>query len=175
MKKRKTFVAMALIIAVLILGVGYAAITNIVLTINGTANVTANADFDVSFDMDHTVNTTSNATGAYNAEDTAEVTVNLDSNTTEAYAIFKVHNESDELSAELTAEVVNVDADLDKYANISVALFSDESCTSALANPIVAGGEAYVKVVAELEKNPAQDVLGKSFTVTITAEPKDAN
>ena len=45
MKKRKTFIAMALVIAVLVLGVGYAAISNITLNVNGTANVTANADF----------------------------------------------------------------------------------------------------------------------------------
>ena len=34
MKKRKTFIAMALVIAVLVLGVGYAAISNINLTVN---------------------------------------------------------------------------------------------------------------------------------------------
>ena len=174
MKKRKTFIAMALIIAVLLLGVGYAAITNIVLTINGTANITANADFDVTFDVDHTV-TGTNATGSYTNETTATMTVNLDSTNTEATAVYKVHNESEELSATLTATVKNVDADLDKYTDITTKLYTDEACTQALAAPIKKDEVAYVKVTATLTSNPAQDVLNKSFTVEITAEPADAN
>ena len=45
MQKRRTFTVMAILIAVLILGIGYAALTATTLNLNGTANVKANPDF----------------------------------------------------------------------------------------------------------------------------------
>ncbi len=50
MKKKNTFTAMVILIAVLLLGIGYAAISNITLIVNGNANIVADSDFDVEFD-----------------------------------------------------------------------------------------------------------------------------
>lgn len=51
MKKRKTFLGLVLVIAVLVLGVGYAALANIEFAINGTATATSNSDnFVVTWD-----------------------------------------------------------------------------------------------------------------------------
>lgn len=51
MKKRKTFLGLILVIAVLVLGVGYAALTSVNFTINGTASATADQEnFKVIFD-----------------------------------------------------------------------------------------------------------------------------
>ena len=175
MKKRKTFIAMALVIAVLVLGVGYAAISNITLNVNGTANVTANADFNVEFDTDHTVDVETGAAGAYTNTTTATMTVNLDSNTKTTSAIYKIDNTSSELSANLTAKVTNDDEGLNKYVAITSQLYSDADCTAELTGPIAKGTSAYLKVTASITNNPSKDVADKKFTVTITAEPADAN
>jgi hypothetical protein len=175
MKKRKTFIGMALVIAILILGVGYAAITNINLLVTGTANVTANSDFVVEFDTNHEVVVTNNAEGAY-AENKLEatMTVNLDANTTSQTAIYKIDNKSEELGATLATTVDNSDADLSKYVDITSEICTDSSCSSTLTGTLIKGESAYLKVTATLKKNPAQDVLAKTFTVTVTATPVDA-
>lgn len=175
MKKRKTFISMALIIAILILGVGYAAISNINLSVNGTANVTANADFQVSFDNNSSVTSTEGSTGAYTSATVATMTINLDSNLTETSSIYKIDNKSSELSATLTADVTNDDATLNKYVTVTSKLYADQDCTIELTNAIENNTSAYLKVSAKLQNNPAQDITDKNFTVTITASPADAN
>ena len=175
MKKRKTFIAMALVVAVLVLGVGYAAINNINLTVNGTGNVTANSDFTVAFDKAHTVVVTNGAAGTYTNDLTATMTVSLDSTNTVQTAVYKIDNKSAELSANLEATVSNVDTDLDKYVNVTTALYSDAECTTVLSGPVAKNETAYLKVTASLEKNPSQDVNNKTFTITVTASPVDAN
>ena len=50
MKSKKTILGIVLLIAILLLGIGYAAITDVTLNINGTADATANTDnFIVKF------------------------------------------------------------------------------------------------------------------------------
>ena len=58
MKKKRTFTIMGILIAVLVLGIGYAAIADIPLLITGTANIVADSDFSVVFDTTHTVGLT---------------------------------------------------------------------------------------------------------------------
>ena len=48
MKKKKTFMGMAIIIAILVLGVGYAAVEGVDLFVTGTANIKANAVFPIA-------------------------------------------------------------------------------------------------------------------------------
>lgn len=178
MKKRKTFIGMALVLAILILGVGYAAINTVNLNINGTANVTANADFKVVFDEQDAIEVNGGASGAaaqYTGELTATMTVSLDSTNTEQTAVYKIDNNSSELSATLVANVTNDDTTLNKYVNVETQLYADENCTQALNGPVAKDESAYLKVTATLVNNPAQDVQGKTFTVTVTANPADAN
>ena len=91
MKKKRTFTVMAIIIAVLVLGIGYAAIADIPLNITGSANIVADSDFSVEFDTTHTVLvdpssgtvTLNNAShpivsGTYSVKDDATMTVYLD-------------------------------------------------------------------------------------------------
>ena len=179
MKKRKTFIGMALVLAILILGVGYAAINTVNLNVNGTANVTANADFKVVFDRADTIEVTGGVQGdtaaQYTGELTATMTVSLDSSHTEQTAVYKIDNNSSELSATLVASVTNEDASLNKYVTVETQLYADEDCTQELNGPVAKDESAYLKVTATLVNNPAQDVQGKTFTVTVTANPADAN
>ena len=131
-------------------------------------------DFVVEFDTGHTPSVT-NASAAYTNATNATVTVNLDSTKTTATAILKVDNKSSELSANLVATVDEVDADLEKYAEITTELCSDAACGTALTGAVTKGTSAYVKVTANLKKNPAQDVTNKTFSVSLVASPVDAN
>jgi hypothetical protein len=117
MRKRKTFIGMFIIIAILILGVGYAAINGIELFVNGTANVKANADFTVEYDTEHTValSTTEKVewtsgdvavvSGEYTDSTSATMTVYLDSTHRNASAVYKIVNKSQELKATVDANV----------------------------------------------------------------------
>lgn len=185
MKKRKTFAFMAIFIAVLVLGVGYATITNVNLNLGGTANVLANAEFSVEYDTEHTVVVSPESAtidwtdgakpvvaGAYTDSANATMTVYLDTENTTATAIYKIENNSPELKAAVNIKTASNESS--DYLTVSEALYADASCNTALGTTEIAPGEAaYLKVTVELTKLPAQDVAGVTFTIGLEAEPKD--
>ena len=79
MKKKKSFTGLLIILAVLFLGVGYAAITSRTLTINGNVTVNPNEnDFDVVFKGAPTITDgTDPATTATNTYDSTNRTATL--------------------------------------------------------------------------------------------------
>ncbi len=194
MQKRRTFTVMAILIAVLILGIGYAAISATNITLNGTANVKANADFTVVYDTTHTVavsntgtgstfddegTTRTVVTGAYTSTSVATMTVWLDNTHRQATAIYKIDNNSSELSASLAATVTDVDANglnEEFFLPVEATYYSDASCTTPLVSGdvVTAGHSAYLKVVVELAKTPLDDIAGATFTVVTTATPEEA-
>lgn len=191
MKKRKTFVGMAIFLAVLVLGVGYAAVSGVELNLTGTANVKANADFSVLYDNTHTVALSTSdkvqwddnteyavVAGAYDSNDQtkATMTVYLDSANRSAYAVYKIVNRSAELKATLTTEVSSQFEDTAaNYLSASTELYSDEDCTVALGSTELApSGVAYLKVTVELTKLPVEDIVNAGFNITVDATPVDA-
>ena len=190
MRKRNTFIVMIIFLAILVLGVGYAAISNITLNLTGTANIKANADFSVVYDTSHTVVKSTNDTvtwaenntqpvvaGAYTNTTTATMTVYLDSSHSSAYAIYKVDNNSSELGATLAAAVTQISGNNAQYFDdITAAYYTDANCTTALGNNTLAhGASAYLKVTVSLVKSPINDVSGATFSVTTTATPQEAS
>ena len=186
MKKRKTFTIMAILIAVLVLGVGYAAISNVTLTVNGSGNIKADADFSVVFDTTHTVGLSDSSSkvtinetqyavvaGSYTNTSTATMTVYLDKDNTSEWACFKIDNTSTQLAATLSANVTQVSGTNAAYfGTITSAFFSDSGCSTALSGNVAHGQSAYLKVtVPKGSTEPAQDVTNASFTVTVTATP----
>lgn len=188
MKKRKTFTSMAIVIAILILGVGYAAIAEIPLTLNGSANVHANADFNVQYDTNHEVKVTPNAnvtweeksnpavvTGSYEDTLNANMTVYLDSANRTASAIYKIDNKSGELKATIASEITNdFTEDNANYLSLEQALYTTEACTDTdLLNTtqLAPGQSAYLKVTVSLVKLPVDDIVDASFSVGLTATP----
>ncbi len=157
MKKRKTFIGLAIFIAVLILGIGYAAVTGVTLNINGNANVSANADFLVKFNKnggtnEHTSITAHNITytvnnesvttvptstfkevtypvvqGAYTDDTSATMTVYLDSKYKKASATYQIINDSPELSATLKVNLTNFDETNSKNLTSSYTLIKDNT------------------------------------------------
>ena len=186
MKKKRTFTVMAIIIAVLVLGIGYAAIADIPLNITGTANIVADSDFSVEFDTAHTVLvdpssgtvTLNNAShpivaGTYSDKDDATMTVYLDKDHTSGSACYKIDNKSTSLNATITPTVTQISSPNNAYfGTITTALYSDSACSTALSGSVAHGSSAYLKVtVPKGASEPAQDVTGASFSVSITASP----
>ena len=190
MKKRKTFIAMVIVIAILLLGIGYAAVSNVTLNLTGTANIKANADFAVEYDTSHTVVVDPNDTvewaqndnravvaGSYQSTTAAIMTVYLDSSNTAATAIYKVDNNSTELGATLAASITQISgANAEYFSNITAVYYTDANCTQALGNNTLAAGDsAYLKVTVGLAKSPINDITSASFSVTTTATPQEAS
>ena len=178
---------MIILIAVLLLGVGYAAISNITLYLNGTANVVADADFNVEYDTSHAVGlspSTGTVTlggsnyapvaGAYTDTTHATMTVYLDKNNTTVSACYKIDNKSPNLAALITPSVTPIASPNDAYfGTITTGLYSDNACSTSFSGNVAAGSSVYLKVtVPKGSAEPSQDVTGASFSVTITAEPK---
>lgn len=198
MQKRRTFTVMAILIAVLVLGIGYAAVSNITLNLNGTANVLANPDFTVVYDTTDTVQVSNTGTGstfvddsvdpsvtrtvvtgAYTSTSVATMTVWFDNTHREATAIYKIDNNSSELGARLAATITNVDANgsnEDYFDPVEATYYSDSSCTTALtSSDIIEHGEsAWLKVTVRLAKSPLNNISGATFTVVTTATPEEA-
>lgn len=189
MQRRRTFTVMAILLAVLILGVGYATVANVTLNLTGTGNIKANADFSVEYDTTHTVVKNTNDTitdganthpvvaGAYTDTANATMTVWFDNDHREAYAIYKVDNKSSELSARLRANVTQVGSQYDAYfTDVTATYYTDANCATALGtDELTAGASAYLKVEISLEKSPLDDITGATFSVTTTAEPVEAD
>ena len=186
MKKKRTFTVMAIIIAVLVLGIGYAAIADIPLNITGSANIVADSDFSVEFDTAHTVLvdpssgtvTLNNAShpivaGTYSDKDDATMTVYLDKDHTSGSACYKIDNKSTSLNATITPTVTQISSPNNAYfGTITTALYSDAACSTALTGSVAHGSSAYLKVtVPKGASEPAQDVTGASFSVSIAASP----
>lgn len=190
MKKKKTFTSMAIFIATLILGVGYAAVSDITLNLNGTANVKANADFNVQYDTTHEVGLSTENTvvwdddtthdvvaGNYENTLTANMTVYLDSTNRTAYAIYKIDNKSAELNTTIASEVTSdFDTEYTDYLSLEQALYANEDCTTPLNGTELAPNEsAYLKVTVSLTKLPVDDIVDASFAVALNASPVEVS
>ena len=182
MQKRKTFTVMVILLAILVLGVGYATVSQVTLTLNGTANIKANADFTVVYDTSHTPTystlvtpTEASVAGAYTSTSVATMTFTLDAKNPEVYAIYKIDNNSSELAASLAAAVTQVSGDNAAYFDtITAAYYTDAACTTALSGNLAHGASAYLKVTVGLAKSPVTDKTGATFTVVTTATPQEA-
>ena len=186
MKKRRTFIVMAILLAVLVLGVGYAAISNITLYLTGTANIVADADFNVIYDTSHTVglaadsgnvtlggNSYAPVAGAYTDTTHATMTVYLDKNHTSVSACYKINNTSTSLAATITPTITQIASPNDAYfGTITTGLYSDSNCSTTLSGNVAASSSAYIKVtVPKGSAEPATDVTGASFSISFEASP----
>ena len=186
MRKRNTFIGMILVIAVLVLGVGYAALNGITLTLNGTANVKANADFRVIFVELISRSTEGKIVGIGDEQVdivngviadgglSANMTVNLDATNKHAYAIYKIQNVSAELNATVDIKTDAVySGSASEYLTVDSKLFSDESCQTELGTTVLdkETGVAYLKVMVDLNKLPVEDIQNAIFTIELDATP----
>lgn len=167
-KSTKTLVGVVLFLAIVLVAVGYAAITNVTLNINGTAQAAANQDnFSVEFTGTPTVSDEDKVTATIDSTDATQATLDVTGLTAKGdtvTATYTIKNLSEDLSASLaTPPVTN---DNPTYFNVT---------TSFGGNPTIAKGETTtLTVTVELLKTPidaATEDLDAEIGVEIVATP----
>lgn len=168
MKNRKTLIITVLLIAILALGIGYAAIGNKTLTISGNAVGTPNDNnFKVKFTGTPTKSDADKVKEAAILTDTtasikvADLTKAGDSVT----ATYTIINESEDLSANLSAALTNsntTDFDVTYY-------FGNTTGTTTAS--LTKGQSTTITVVVTLKTTPVTTDVTSDITVNITATP----
>ena len=168
-KHKKGLVIVLLLIAVLVLGVGYAAITSVTLDINGQAAATSDDEnFDVnfvgtpSFDKMH-ANTDATIVAAISDVHNATIQVtNLKKVGDYVTATYDIENVSpEEIIAELSANVSNSNS---TYFDVSYEFEEDA---------IAKGEQTTITVKVELKKVVVGDDQTADIEVAITATPQE--
>lgn len=161
MKKKGTYVALTVIMAVLLLGIGYAAVSGINLTITGTAA----AEYDsTQFSVEFTDAVSNNEMGTCSASNTTntgsfEVT-GLKKTGDRVSFTYTIQNKSTELNAKLNTPAI--ENDNAEYFNITA-----QYGTGANLAP---NATDTVTVTVELIKTPVEPVSANG-TVTCNATP----
>ena len=165
MKKTNKIVLISVLVSLLLLGIGYAAIQNITLSISGFAEVGAKAEnFNVKFLEQVDINKNGFDSVIVDAQKTSDVTATINlSGLSKAgetiSAIYTIKNESPDLSADLTVSTTN---DAPEYLTISSQLEK----TSLLA-----GEETTVEVVVKVTKTPITENIRAQIGVELIAMP----
>ena len=156
-----------LLLAIVLVAVGYAAITKVGLNIDGTAKSEANPDnFKVELIGEPQTSGDGTTTATINTADKTQGTMNvsgLNAKGQTAIATYTVKNQSADLSADLTAEATSTN---DEYFEVQCSL---EKTT------LKAGEETTMTVKVKLLKTPIDETkenLSTEIGVNIDAEPK---
>lgn len=199
MKKRgygNLFIGM--LVAVIALGIGYAAISAIPLIINGSATAKANgtdADFDVHF------NDFTNGTNYLSYTETTATTGSLTQSIVSASQVSGTFTGSDKaVSVSVAANQMSADVTVSNLENlgdtftIKIPVINDSdgigadlsvdvtnsntdyfTVTSSLDDALIEsnGGNTYVNITVALKRVPKVDDINGTFTVTLTADPSE--
>ena len=162
MKNRKKMITTALIVLVLLLGVGYATVSSVNLNINGTAKAESK-ELQVFYD-------------GVNSGTSDKVTA-ISSPDKERTATFTVENMTLEETVTMTFEVKNYETDVNAtLAAPSVTENTNEEyfqvTTSCDKTTLNAGGTATITVNVKLIKTPVTEEAGSTtVTVAMAASP----
>ena len=167
MGKNTKIVGGILLVAIILVAVAYAAITNVELNINGVGSAQAKQEnFKVEFIGTPSTSGKGTTTATINSDDKTQGSVNVTGLTAkgdEAVAIYTVKNLSSDISADLTAE-----------ATSSNQTYFEVIC-SLEKTTLKAQEETTLKVTVRLLKTPIDETkedLNSDIDVTLTAEPK---
>lgn len=168
MKKRMSI--FAILIAVLALGIGYAAISAVTLTISGSGTISPDSDnFNVHYTGNITVQKSKNSittTQSHDDGQTGQFTITgmtqKDDSVTFTYTVI---NESEDLAATLAAPVVQTNSN-STYFTVSSATAS----STLTAN----GGTTTQTVTITAAKTPVDDDETTSVTINLVASPDNS-
>ena len=167
MSKNTKIVGGVLLVAIILVAVAYAAITNVELNINGVGSAQAKQEnFKVEFIGTPSTSGKGTTTATISESDKTKGTVNVTGLTAkgdEATATYTVKNQSSDISADLTAE-----------ATSSNQTYFEVICSLEKAT-LKAQEETTLKVTVRLLKTPIDETkedLNSDIDVTLTAEPK---
>ena len=165
--KNTRLVGGVLLVAIILVAVAYAAITNVGLNINGVGNAQAKQEnFKVEFTGTPTTSGKGTTTATIQSDDKAKGSVKvtgLSAKGDEAVATYTVKNLSSDISADLTAE-----------ATSSNQTYFEVIC-SLEKTTLKAQEETTLKVTVRLLKTPIDETkedLNSDIEVTLTADPK---
>lgn len=163
MKNKKSLLSFCLLALVLILGVGYAVVSSVNLTISGTAKVQSSnlkVSFNGTTEVSNAEKVTATATNKSLSANIAVKDLTLGESVTATYTI---QNEETDVNAEvIKASIVN-----DKTDYFEVTTDVDSS-----AKTITAGGTTTVTVTVKLAKTPVLETDSTAnITVNLTASP----
>ncbi len=161
MTRTNKIITIISIVAVLLLGVGYAAIQNITLNIAGKATADANqANFGVKFTGTPTVSDKEKVTAAITDDLNATINVQgISAKGDTVTATYTVQNTSADLSADLAVQTTNSN---EEYFTIEAKLAKES---------IIAGEATTLTVTVELIKTPITAEESSTIGVQITAIP----
>lgn len=181
MNKKKSMTGLFLILAILFIGIGYAAISNVTLTINGNAKVTpGDSSFNVHFVYDENNSANNNITGTAGGGYTATAATvakytGLTTGTIDAMDFtkkdeyidfpFVIKNDSTELYAKIESGDVSISAG-NAYLEAQLTGFSTLNIAPA------ATGTVTIRVKCLKTPTDVQNLT--NFTITITAHPVEA-
>ena len=164
-KKTSIIIGVVLVVAMILVAVGYAVISNRILNISGQATGTPNPEnFKVKFTKTQTDSNKSLATAELHPTDELKATMNVQGLTAKGdkvTATYTILNNSEDLSAKLSATTTN---DNETYFTV----------TQKIADPttITAGNTTTIEVTVELIKTPVTADETATIGVEITAEPQ---
>lgn len=167
MKNRKTVVVAFLLVAVMLLGVGYAALTDI-LTINGSAEVSQTAAEDAfNEDIYFSEAVAKEADNEASVDDTDNDKASFAANTLKgkgdkATFTFTIKNDGD-VAATVTPEL---------KSNTQADYFTVTNDWADTAKDLAAGGVITYTITVELIKTPTETISG-SFQVDLNATSVD--
>ena len=162
MKNRKKMITTALIVLVLLLGVGYATVSSVNLNINGTAKA-GSKELQVFYDGTNS-GTSAKVTAISSPVKTREATFTVESMTLNETVTmtFEVKNYETDVKATLAAPSVTQNTN-EEYFQVTT------SCDKTTLN---AGDTATITVNVKLIKTPVTDEAGSTtVTVAMAASP----
>ena len=165
-KNKKTLqIVLLVVIAVVTLGIGYAAISAVNLIINGNATASVNQEnFKVHFTQAQSITGSTGASGtsSIDAQDDTKAMFDVTGLTKVgdyAEAVYTVRNDSNGVGAEISLSVSNSNSEYFKVTE------------TILDNKLQAGEETTAKVKVEMIKTPITDSVSTSITATLVATP----
>ena len=161
MPRTNKILIVIILVAVMLLGIGYAAIQNITLNITGTATADpSQSNFTVRFSENVQVSDSNKVTAAITDDTNATINVSgLTTNGDTVTATYTIQNTSADLSANLSVGTTNSN---EEYFLIESKL-GDETLT--------AGGATTLTITVQLIKTPISTVETSTIGIQITAKP----
>ena len=165
-KNKKTLqIVLLVLIAVVTLGIGYAAISAVNLIINGNATASVNQEnFKVHFTQAQSITGSTGASGtsSIDTQDDTKAMFDVTGLTKVgdyAEAVYIVRNDSNGVGAEISLNLSNTN---NEYFKVTETI---------LDNKLQAGEETTAKVKVEMIKTPITDTVSTTITATLTATP----
>jgi len=163
--KKTLQIGLFVLIAVVTLGIGYAAISAVNLIINGNATASVNQNnFKVHFTQAQSITGTTGVSGtsSIDTQDDTKAMFDVTGLTKVgdyAEAVYTVRNDSNGVGAEISLNLSNTN---NEYFKVTETI---------LDNKLQAGEETTAKVKVEMIKTPITDSVSTSITATLTASP----